>query len=116
MEQDGEAPGVAKGDEVGLAGVVVEVHDLEHAYLLLGHLRTIQALCQRGMRHCQRSVTSGVAGQEARTAGPQQEDAPVFPPLKVGHYAVDDVRFRGEEVDGIRVFLVRPAVLDVLNV
>ena len=51
-----------------------------------------------------------------RTCGPYQEGALVAPALKVCHEAVNDVRLRGEEVDGIGVGLRLAAVLDALDV
>jgi hypothetical protein len=41
-----EAPGVLKCHEVRFAGVEIEVHDLEHADLLLGILGPVDALAQ----------------------------------------------------------------------
>jgi hypothetical protein len=50
------------------------------------------------------------------TACPNYEGSPVFSALKVGHDAVDDVRLRREEVDGVRVFLIWSTILDLFNV
>lgn len=56
MEEDGETPGVLEGYEVRLARVEIEVHDLEGADLLLGHLGAFQALSERARRHCYQSI------------------------------------------------------------
>lgn len=54
VEQDGEAPRVLKGDEVGFAGVEVKMQDLEEANLLLSHLRALKAFSQLAGWHWER--------------------------------------------------------------
>jgi hypothetical protein len=50
------------------------------------------------------------------TTSPKQKASPVFPALKIGHEAIDYVWLRREEVHSIGLLLVRPAILDALDV
>lgn len=51
VEQDGEAPGISEGNEVGFAGKVLDVEDFEQGNLFAGHLRLIYAFAKRARKH-----------------------------------------------------------------
>jgi hypothetical protein len=100
VEQYGKTPWVLEGDKVRFLWVVVEVHRPERPYLLACHLRTVDALLQRRGQQC----------------SPDEKHASVTPCLELSHDAVDDVRLRGEDVDGVHVALRLAAILYLLDV
>ena len=76
------------------------MHRSEGPDLLARHLRAVDALLQR--RRQQR--------------GPHEEQATVSAHVELSHDAVDNVRLRGEDVDGVHVALGLAAVLEALDV
>lgn len=59
---------------------------------------------------------SAVGGFHVPTCGPYQEETPVSPLVKLGHYAVNDVCLWGEDVYGVHVSLRGSPFLEPLNV
>ena len=76
------------------------MHRSKGPNLLARHLRAVDALLQR--RRQQR--------------GPHEEQATVSAHVELSHDAVDNVRLRGEDVDGVHVALGLAAVLEALDV
>lgn len=68
--------------------------------LLARHLRAVDALLQR----------------RGEQRGPHEEEAAVSAHVELGHDAVDNVRLRGEDVDGVHVALGLAALLEALDV
>lgn len=56
MEEDWETPWIFERHKMRLARVEVEVHDLERADLLLGHLGTLQAFSEGSCGNCSKST------------------------------------------------------------
>lgn len=51
VEQDWKAPGITEGDQVGLAGEVLDVEDPEGHNLLASHLRLVYTVSKRAGQH-----------------------------------------------------------------
>lgn len=58
VEEDGEAPGVAEGDEMRFAGVVFDVEGGELCDLLAGDGRSVYPFSEGGMEHYNNTPTS----------------------------------------------------------
>jgi hypothetical protein len=113
----GKAPGVFEGDEVGFLWMVVEMYGPEASDLLACHLRAVDALLQRGCKHCHVvSLCSTVLETRLLTRGPYQEEPPVSSLLELGHETVDDVRLRRDDVYSVHVPLGGSPLLETFNV
>lgn len=102
VKENGETPGIAKGDQVGFFGKIVNGQGLEAGttHLLLRLSRRSQASMQLRI-------------QQAR---PDQEAPFVPPPLKIGHETVDNMGLRGEKVDGVHGWIHVALLLNVLDI